>query len=327
MISLLTTRPPELPPDAVEAELWARYGLRGALTPLPGERDQNFRLRTEHATYVLKFHNAEEDRAVADAQDAALRWIAQRDPTLDVPRVVTPQAVPNGRIVRLLTWVDGDPLVTRMPIDVPMLTCLGRTLGRLNAALAGFEHPGGEQPLLWDTQRVLELTPMLSAIPDAPLVQLGREVLERMATTTLPAMPPLPWQVIHNDANPHNVLVGDGGVCGVLDFGDMVTAPRIQELAVAAAYHCGSRPLEAMSALVRAYHAVHGLRPDEVAQLPALVAARCVATLAIGSWRTQQLRTDPRYVLKNYATTAATLTQLWPQVDRIAEALCATLET
>lgn len=326
MIALLTTRPPELPLDAVEAELWARYGLRGALTPLPGERDQNFRLRTEHATFVLKLHNAEEDRAVADAQDAALRWIAAQDPALVVPRVVPPRAAPNARIVRLLSWLEGEPLVTHMPIGAPLLASLGAALGRLDAALAGFEHPGGGQALLWDTQRAVELAPMVPCIPDAPLVALGREVLERMASETLPAMRRLPRQPIHNDANPHNVLVREGAVCGVLDFGDMVTAPRIQELAVAAAYHCGARPLEALDALVRAYHAVSRLRPDEVAQLPMLVAARCVATLAIGSWRTQQLRTDPRYVLKNYTTTAATLTHLWPQLDRIAEALCAALE-
>ena len=33
MISLLTTHPPALLPDVVEAELWERYALRGALTP------------------------------------------------------------------------------------------------------------------------------------------------------------------------------------------------------------------------------------------------------------------------------------------------------
>lgn len=326
MLSLLTTRPPALSLAEVESELWERYALRGALTPLPGERDQNFRLRAADTTYVLKIHNAEEDPAVVTAQDEALRWIARVDPDLAVPRVVPPRASPNARIVRLLTWVDGEQLHGVMPLDGAILASLGRTLGRMGRALADFSHPGGEQPLLWDIQRAPALTPMLAAIPDAALATWGEAVLQRLAEDTLPAMAALPRQVIHNDANPHNVLVQGGAVSGVLDFGDMVTAPRVQELAVAAAYHVADRPLETLTTLLQAYHAVFPLRREEVAQLPVLVAARCVATLAIGSWRKELLGGDGHYVLKNYATAAASLTHLWPGVDRVADALCANME-
>ena len=47
----------------------------------------------------------------------------------------------------------------------------------------------------------------------------------------------LPMQVIHNDLNDYNVLIGeDGRISGIIDFGDMVHSYRICDLANALAY-------------------------------------------------------------------------------------------
>lgn len=64
---------------------------------------------------------------------------------------------------------------------------------------------------------------------------------------------------IHNDANDYNLLAihGRGAENGksddsaVLDFGDMVWAPTINELAIAAAYACLDKedPLRAISSV------------------------------------------------------------------------------
>src|SRR5205085_1489116 len=69
----------------------------------------------------------------------------------------------------------------------------------------------------------------------------------------------LPRQLIHNDANEHNVLVAeDGSVAGLIDFGDLVWAPRVCGLAVALAYAMLGRddPVRAVTPVVRGYHEV-----------------------------------------------------------------------
>ena len=70
------------------------------------------------------------------------------------------------------------------------------------------------------------------------------DVLERFTADVLPRLRALPAQAIHNDANEHNVLIGDDGdVCGLIDFGDLCRAPRACGLAVACAYAMALLPV------------------------------------------------------------------------------------
>jgi len=55
------------------------YGLDASAAGLPSERDQNFLLTTSAGErYVLKVANAAEDRAMLDAQNAAMAHVARR---------------------------------------------------------------------------------------------------------------------------------------------------------------------------------------------------------------------------------------------------------
>lgn len=324
---LLTTPPPTLSEAEVHQALFERYHLRGTLSPLPGERDQNFHLRTDQGQFVLKFHNLEEDPQVVEAQDGALRHLARVAPTLSVPRVVpSVMPPPQGRIVRLLTWVEGTQVQQFMPLNEGLLISLGQTLAQLDQALADFSHPGSAQVLLWDIQRSAQLRPLLGYLPDTDIAELCASVLDHMEAEILPEMATLPLQAIHNDANPFNVLADGHHITGILDFGDMILAPRVQELAVATAYHLGEDPLKNMLLLSRAYHQISALNRTERHLLPALVAARCVATVTIGSWRHRLMSGNAPYILKNYSTAAKNLRYLWPHLNDFRQALCSPLE-
>ena len=84
-----------------------------------------------------------------------------------------------------------------------MLASLGRTVARVDRALAGFEHPALPGRLSWNMLAAGDL--LADATGDAAAV------LERFAAEILPRLRALPAQAIHNDANEHNVLVGDDG--------------------------------------------------------------------------------------------------------------------
>ena len=118
-----------------------------------------------------------------------------------------------------------------------------------------------------------------------------------------PALTALPQQVIHGDANDFNVVVGDDDrVRGIIDFGDLMTAPRVCGLAIAATYAMFRQPdpVRGILPLVAGYHEVAPLTPAELALLEPLVRAR-LATSLVMSAHERSLQPDNDYLLVSQA--------------------------
>lgn len=142
---------------------------------------------------------------------------------------------------------------------------------------------------------------LTSAIPSAPMRNLAEGAFEDWRALAAPRLGKLRRQVIHNDFNPSNILAAeDGTITGIIDFGDVIDAPLICDLATAIAYR---EPQHGFDALVATAVAAYGrnipLLEEEVAILPILVRARAAMVIAITHWRAEQ---DPRnrdYLLRN----------------------------
>jgi Ser/Thr protein kinase RdoA (MazF antagonist) len=123
-------------------------------------------------------------------------------------------------------------------------------------------------------------------------------------------------QIIHNDANPHNVLVSPEDsdvVAAIIDFGDIVHTSLACEIAILASYHLspGPQPFEGPSEAIAGYHERLALDADEVDLIYDLTAARCVVTVAITEWRAPQNPDKRDYILKNNA-------RAWDNLERLA---------
>src|SRR5207253_6328197 len=232
---------------------------------LSSERDQNFRLTAAGGDrYVLKVSNRMERRATLDAQNAAMQHAARRVtccqrvlPTVGgEPIGVTPG---SGHLVRLVTYLDGIPLAEVASRPPELLDSLGRTLGRLDAALADFDHPAIHRDFHWDVanaSRVIEQH--LPRIGDQDQRSLVRRVSESALDWIAPHHSAFRRSAIHNDANDWNVLVSvDCYTISVIDFGDMVHSWTVADPAVACAYAVldATNPLQTVAAIVRGYHA------------------------------------------------------------------------
>lgn len=313
--SSLTTPPPTLALTQAAALAAQHFGVAGDLAPLTSERDLNFRLTTPDATYVLKLANPAEPVAVTRFQTLAL--IHLQGTPLPVPRVIrtlqgATEAVTRHGTLRLLTWLHGHPqhLTERTP---PQCAAMGQTAARLTLALQGFHHPAADHVLQWDIKQASALRPLLPHI-DAALRPLATETLDRFDRNLKPLLPQLRAQVVHNDLNPHNVLVDPqdpARITGILDFGDMVLTPLICDAAVAAAYQIDPhQPLQSLQTFAAAYHAILPLTPQEAALLRDLTATRMLTTLAIASARAARYPGNAAYILRNVPAAAAGLTAL-----------------
>lgn len=327
--ALLSVDPPRASMSEAASLLGELFGLSGELTPLSSERDQNFHVRVGGGrSYVLRITNAAEPALFTEFQTEALLHVARRDPAVPVPRLV-PSRAGNAiswadragarSAIRLMTFLEGRPAYA-MPRSPALLRSMAHWLARLDLALADFDHPGADQELIWDISHASRMRRRLEQIEDPDKRSLALGFLDRFDGIVMPIMGSLRRQVVHNDMNPHNILVsghpGDS-VSGLLDFGDMVRTCLINEIAVAASYlnFLDEDPLAEVAVLAAAYHAVLPLEARELSILVDLIAARQLVTIAITEWRAQLYPDNRDYILRNNPSAWAGLQGL-ERVDR-----------
>ena len=300
----LTAAPPTLTPDQAAGLAAQHFGITGSLTRLTSERDLNFRLTTAKAAYVLKLANPAEPPEVTDFQTQALLHL---EPTpLPVPRIIRSltgeacAATEHGTL-RLLTWLHGQPQY-QTPKTPAQRRNLGSMAARLTLGLHGFTHPAAAHVLQWDIKHAANLRPLLPMIPPE-LQSLATQTLNRFDALA-PELASCRTQVVHNDLNPHNVLVNPDSpdqIVGILDFGDMVLTPLICDAAVAACYQIDpAAPLQSLMDFTQAYHAILPLTAQEAHLLPDLVATRMLTSLTIASARVAKFPQNAAYILRNF---------------------------
>ncbi|MDX5693682.1 phosphotransferase [Brenneria sp. L4-2C] len=322
---LMTQPVPQMSCRQAAEIVWRLYGLRGHIELLQGERDLNFRLTvTPERRYMLKVINAAEPAGVSHFQTNILLHIAQYAPDLRVPRIVItqhqlaePQVEANGVSlrVRLVSYLDGMPQHAASP-SVELMRELGKNLARLDLALQGFSHPAAHRPLLWDISRAEQVRPYLAFVDDRRQHQHITRIFDRYDEFVAPRLKMLRQQTIHNDLNPHNVLVTRNNpqqVAGIIDFGDALHAPLIAELATALAYQIGDGddPLEYVLPFLAAYHQQLPLSAEEIALLPDLIATRMALGIAIPQWRSSLYPENRAYLLRNQS-------RCWGGLSRLA---------
>lgn len=309
---LLATAPPEMT-DAEAAALALRhFGVQGRLRRLTSERDLNFHLATGDGGYVLKLANPAEPAAMTDFQTRALLHL--QGSGLPVPQVIRTRTgatgvdLPEGHL-RLLTYLEGVPL-HMAPKTAAQRRAMGAMGARLARAMAGFSHPAADHVLQWDIRQAAALRPLLADIPD-DLRALAEATLDDFEAEAAPALSGLRWQVVHNDLNPHNVLVAPDDpdrIAGILDFGDMVRTALVCDLAVAASYQVDpAAPLTSLGEFAAAWAQEYPLRPAEARLIPLLTRTRWLTTLAIACHRAARWPDNAAYILRNVPAARAGL--------------------
>ena len=108
-------------------------------------------------------------------------------------------------------------------------------------------------------------------------------------------------------------MVGGGGrISGVIDFGDMVYAPLVCDVAVAAAYHVRSdrRPFADVAEYLAAFLKRRSLSREEQVIIPDLVRMRLAMTVLITNWRAGLYPENRAYILRNEPAAVAALKAL-----------------
>ena len=133
---------------------------------------------------------------------------------------------------------------------------------------------------------------------------LAEAFMTRFTDHVLPRLASLRSQVIHNDYHLYNVLVAPDDharIVGIIDFGDMLHAPLVGEVATAAAFHMAGNadPFEGPAQFVAAYHAALPLTDVEQEIVADLMATRHLITVLISEWRAARYPENRAYIMRH----------------------------
>jgi len=285
--------PPAFTVEEVAHFAGQHFGISGPARSLESERDQNVQV----GDYAVKVSNSAESRAELDLQHAALAHLALADPTLAVPRVAAPGVVEHGgHLLRALTFLPGAPYAT-VAHSPELRHQLGRFMGRMSRGLQGFGHPAAHKAgFLWNLDNVAAIRPWVADITHDADRAVVERAFRRHQQRVQPLLHLLRGAVVHHDANDYNVLVEsvliNGSttgpiISGLIDFGDMLFARQVNELAVTLAYALLDAPdlVAAGRDVISGYTAEFLLTDDELRVVYDLAATRLAMSIAISSHR------------------------------------------
>jgi Ser/Thr protein kinase RdoA (MazF antagonist) len=307
--------------EASDASDLARreFGIVGAISTLPSERDQNFLVTgADGGKYVLKIANSNDAPELLDFQNQAMRRVAAALTDFRVQSIVPSlqgfdvAAISNRNTdvrhcVRMLRWIDGEVLANTTARGPSLFESIGASVAKMDAALCRFTHPAMCRVLQWDLRQAR------MARENAALLSPDRRArVERIFLQ----WDQIDWSVlrqsvIHGDANDHNVLVESGRVVGLLDFGDMVHTATVCDLAIALAYTMlnEERPLAVAAQVIGGYHRCYPLTDAEQRALFPLILSRLGMSVCYSAHNRARNPHDPYQVVTEAAA--------WELLDRL----------
>ncbi len=321
-------------PDVEAAEaarlLRDHFGVDGVLRELGSHQDRNYRVTTPAGDrYVLKIARRGLSRAGLEAENEAMIRAAAAGLPFEVP---VPQPATDSSLIvaavtaagaahdlRLVTWIDGEPLDRARYLAPGVLRAHGAMAATIALALDGWDHPSLDRVLQWDVRHAGDVVGALLPFAATPAHRrLLTQAIED-ATAALDALAPeLRVRVVHQDVTDLNTVTrrdaaGRPMPVGLIDFGDLSRTWLAAELAVTIAAdvaHDPARPIQLGREVARGFLPLLPLEEAELAAVWPMVVARAAA-VAISGDQQGTLEPDNAYV-------HATRAEEWTALEAVA---------
>ena len=277
-----------------------------ALKKLEGYDNNNYKVTTQDGSFIFKtYPYSEATWDLVIAENEVLDQLQQKQPNL-IPK---PICFSDGKfqrvikienkkkICRILTFLEGS-FLGEVAHTTSLFVSFGKFLANFNQATFKIKnYVYASRTWEWDLQHVLlnkKKLPYIKSHADRNLVAYFFQQFEEHVT---PLDDQLRKGIIHNDANEWNLLVQNGRISGIIDFGDLAYSYLINELAVAITYACYDKehPVSWAVIIVKAYHAVFSLEEKEIQILYYLIAARLCISVCNSAY-SRKLQPENEYI-------------------------------
>lgn len=256
---------------------------------LNGYENENFLIATGDEYYVFKTYPVcKKTSEILEAECTLLLFLQQPGP------INTPIPIPfkkggyvkplkiNGALkaCRLLSFLPGKFLAETTATE-SLMENMGRFLARINLRLTHFESATVRaRQYEWDIQNLLLNRKHIKNIPKPSNRRVVTYFFRQFEALVLPKIPALRKAYIHSDFNEWNVLSEGEKTTGLIDFGDVVYSPLVNDVATALTYltYDKSSFFEWATPFLKSYHKTLPLKQEEVSLLYYLIASKlCIS--------------------------------------------------
>ena len=262
--------------EEAKSLLKKNWGIDGEISSLPSERDINFKISGK-ANYVLKIYPKVDStlKIRLNLQNKVLKFLEEKKihtspfvvPTKSKKLLINPS---KSSAARVLTFHKGSAWGSKNDHSGEQIEQLGRLIATVDKNLSHLKISKEEQkslnaPFIWNMLQAESLLSWSSKISDSNSRKIVETTLNNYKKNILPKLKKMPMQIIHNDGNDYNIIE-DGDKLVLIDFGDMIYAPKVVGAAVAAAY-VGLKsddPVKQISQFVRGYHSIYPLSVEDI---------------------------------------------------------------
>jgi len=262
-----------------------------SLNVLNSERDKNYLIKVnKKSLYVLKISNPLESKNFLEMQDFLLTNLNSRASIKDfIPKKIHStlniykDEIGRSCYVRILSYIEGQ-IYAKSKSSKELELSLGSLLGNLSKELQNLGHASSFRKFEWDPSSIDWIK------KDTNLFKGKRKTIiknnfQEYKYFVKKNKNNLLFSLTHGDANNYNLVVKNNKVIGLLDFGDMIFAPTINDLAITLSYALMNKSdlYSPLKNIILSYHNIFSITFDEFFSLMSLVKSRLTITVIMAA--------------------------------------------
>ena len=269
------------------------------LKKLDSERDKNYLVTLDNKKkYIIKISNALEEKKIIELQDYVLSSLNKR-PSINkiIPKIIHNKIKSykdqnNSKCyVRILSFIEGK-VFANSKNSIELEISLGTYIGLLSKELKNLGHPSAFRKFEWDPSSIewLQNYTDLFTLKKKNIIKKNITEFKQFVKMNKNN---LRYSLTHGDLNNYNLVVSKKDIVGLLDYGDMIFAPTINDLAICLSYALMKRQnlYYSLKNIIVSYHEIFPITYDETYSLISLVKSRLTITVVMAE---KQIKKFPK---------------------------------
>ena len=294
-MSLFDEQPPLIDSKVLRQWLKSHYAIFNIkdikIKSLNSERDKNFLIQGMGGKfYVVKISHPSESINQLKYQDDLIRHLRSNSLLAKIyPKIYHKNILffndLNQRkcAVRILTYIDGK-MYAKSKITNKIEITFGKVLALQTNQLKTFIHKEAIRNFIWNPEDIQWINDYLKLFKGEKKQIISNAIFhnEHFVQKNIKN---LKYSVTHGDPNDYNIVIGEKDVRGIIDFGDSLYAPVINDLAIALSYALmrSENLYKTLQNIIGTFNNYYPLDTDEIYSLLSLIKSRLAITLVMSA--------------------------------------------